>query len=314
MVKQSPPARHWCFTHNNPTEGIEANYITLFNYDYLIIGHEVGEKGTPHLQGYVVLQVKQRLSALLKIQSGGHWEVAKGTPLQNQAYCSKGNSYTSYGTLPLTGGEVQQDIWKSIHEKAKNNDITGFFDDHPQQSFLHPTKFTELRKHYQAKPLALPTIDALWYIGPSGSGKSSTARKQFPHLYLKDAKNKWWPDYDGEDTILIDDLSLKNEYYLEYLKNWADHYPFRAEIKCGHTPLIRPSRIIVTTQYHWDEMTLDAQLRCAIARRFKIVKFGDLEASSLDSTTAVLDFASQDYALQLLQAPLEDDFDFEGYV
>ena len=54
-------AKNWCFTINNPTE--EDNYEKLKDSGYLqyiIVGHETGEDGTPHFQGYIQLTCKKK--------------------------------------------------------------------------------------------------------------------------------------------------------------------------------------------------------------------------------------------------------------
>ena len=67
-------AKRWCFTINNPTdeesfllsiwgESIEADGEQS-DASYLVFGREVGESGTPHLQGYVELRTKKRISFL----------------------------------------------------------------------------------------------------------------------------------------------------------------------------------------------------------------------------------------------------------
>lgn len=54
-----------------------------------VIGAEVGESGTPHLQGYVEFKVKQRPLSKMKGTIGAHWEVSKGSRIENYEYCSK---------------------------------------------------------------------------------------------------------------------------------------------------------------------------------------------------------------------------------
>lgn len=85
-------AKRWCFTLNNYSEdeyhSIRANLESKANF--AVIGKEVGESGTPHLQGYCSLQSKIRLTGLKKILcSRVHAEVARGTDKQNLIYCSK---------------------------------------------------------------------------------------------------------------------------------------------------------------------------------------------------------------------------------
>ena len=66
-------AKHWCFTVNNPTEVERSKLVALDGdrtIEYLVFGNEVGESGTPHLQGFVaycdrvrLTQLKQTISA-----------------------------------------------------------------------------------------------------------------------------------------------------------------------------------------------------------------------------------------------------------
>ena len=57
---------------------------------YMVVGIEVGEKGTPHLQGYVRLNKNMRFNTLKKlIGQRAHIEAARGTELENDEYCRK---------------------------------------------------------------------------------------------------------------------------------------------------------------------------------------------------------------------------------
>jgi len=93
-TKQISACKRWCFTYNN----YDPNYINDL-LDVLkshstkyIVGEEIGESGTPHLQGYV--EFKKRIRPLsLKINTLIHWEKAKGTLEQNVDYCSKDGHY-----------------------------------------------------------------------------------------------------------------------------------------------------------------------------------------------------------------------------
>jgi hypothetical protein len=67
MAKRTTLARNWCFTVNNYTE---QDVICLDNIDceYIIYGKEKGEKqDTPHLQGYIQMKRKMRLTGLKKL-------------------------------------------------------------------------------------------------------------------------------------------------------------------------------------------------------------------------------------------------------
>ena len=61
-------------------------------------------------------------------------------------------------------------------------------------------------------------------------------------------KNKWWCNYTGQDTVVIEEADPKNmEHLADRLKVWADRYPFPGEIKR------RKNRRDPTTQGHCNE-------------------------------------------------------------
>lgn len=93
-------ARHWCFTYNNYTdEGIERINTVYDNGQavYIIYGKEVGENGTPHLQGFVTMLTRTKLSAMQAAFGPFHFEIAR-TIKQAIAYCKKDNNFTEIGS------------------------------------------------------------------------------------------------------------------------------------------------------------------------------------------------------------------------
>jgi len=87
-------SKQWCFTLNNYEEQDIIDLKNKFSIICLkwIIGKEVGECGTPHLQGYIYLHKKAR-PLEFKLNNRIHWERCKGTELDNIIYCSKDNNY-----------------------------------------------------------------------------------------------------------------------------------------------------------------------------------------------------------------------------
>lgn len=94
----------WCFTHNNPSDGDEELISAFFGVDckYGVFGRETGATGTPHLQGFFVLDatgsrtldwVRNRFPV-----AGVHFEIARGTTTQASAYCKKDGDYLEFGT------------------------------------------------------------------------------------------------------------------------------------------------------------------------------------------------------------------------
>lgn len=87
------PCRNWCFTLNNPAADDLAAVEALNAREdvrRLVVGDEIGESGTPHLQGYLRLASSARLSGMKKLLPRAHWEPRKSR-LESDAtaYCKK---------------------------------------------------------------------------------------------------------------------------------------------------------------------------------------------------------------------------------
>lgn len=104
MPRQVSPSNAWCFTLNNYTESeFEFLSSTLSGESekyFYIIGKEVGESGTPHLQGYIALvDKKKKFRPLPKFavnregRNAVHWERSRGNREQNYKYCSKDGNF-----------------------------------------------------------------------------------------------------------------------------------------------------------------------------------------------------------------------------
>ena len=78
--KQCSPAKKWCFTLNNwQKDEFEAFSSIVPEFcTFAICGSEVGESGTPHLQGFVEFKVKKRPKSVFD-NDRIHWEKAKGS-------------------------------------------------------------------------------------------------------------------------------------------------------------------------------------------------------------------------------------------
>lgn len=96
LAKQANSAKYWCFTWNNyPEDGVkQCEKVFSANSAKFIIGEEVGESGTPHLQGYVECARKMRWSEF-KLDKSIHWEIRRGNTEQNVKYCSKDGKFTT---------------------------------------------------------------------------------------------------------------------------------------------------------------------------------------------------------------------------
>lgn len=64
-VRTMTRSRAWCFTLNNYTDDC-INHLDGVQCRYLLYGKEIGEQGTPHLQGYIVFKSARTLASVRK--------------------------------------------------------------------------------------------------------------------------------------------------------------------------------------------------------------------------------------------------------
>ena len=273
-------ARAWCWTLNNPTEDDVAAVDAIRvgprggegdppDFRYLCYGREVGESGTPHLQGYAYAWHPVSLSFVRARIPRAHFEISRGRPDQAISYCEKDGDFHEQGERPASQaqkGAGERERWDRARENARDGDLEAVDSDIYLRYYR---TLKEIAKDHMPKVDDHSEVTGVWIYGESGIGKSRKARADFPEAYLKMA-NKWWDGYQGEDNVILDDLDTKHDCLGHHLKIWADRYAFIAETKGGAIK-IRPKRLVVTSQYRIDQIWRDEETVAALKRRFRVI-------------------------------------------
>jgi len=82
---------------------------------------------------------------------------------------------------------------------------------------------------------------------------------------------KWFDNYQDEDTVYLEDLSKFNVRWGDLLKRLADKWVISVQYK-GGTRYIRPKRIIVTSNYSIEDIWEDKVTRDCLNRRFTVIE------------------------------------------
>lgn len=262
----------WCFTLNNP--GDQEFDQLVKDTKYSIYGKETGESGTFHYQGYVYFPTKKSLKQVKGYIQKAHWEIQRGTFEQAIEYCKKDNDFIENGEMPMSKkrkGDLGKQYWEEqlAHCKKGRIDLVD-----PKLQLTQMGSLLKAVSFYAEMPPDLESYNNQWFCGPTGTGKSFTARNENPGCYLKMC-NKWWDGYKGEEVVLIEDFDKCHSVLGHHLKIWADRYAFPAEVK-GAKLNLRPKKIIVTSNYHPEEIwpaSTDSQTLEPIERRFDITRF-----------------------------------------
>lgn len=260
--------KFWCFTLNNWS--IEEFLSILdIDYEYLCVGAEIGDEGTPHLQGYIEFTSNWKMKRLFKINERIHWERRKGSGIAASDYCKKEEVYFEDGYLnePEQGKRTDLDAVRLlVNDGGRMKDIV-MVARSPQS-----VRMAELMlKYCEKKRNWLP--DVYWFYGPTGSGKTKAAFDAAGDDYWVSAKNlKWWEGYDANEVVIIDDFRKDFCTFHELLR-LLDRYEYRIECKGGSRQLLA-KKIFITScyppEYVYDTREDIGQL---LRRLTKVIKF-----------------------------------------
>lgn len=257
--KRDPPAKHWVFTINNYSDADEAKIRDVISIEasYGIYGKEIGENGTPHLQGYIIFKSKIRFDPA-RIKLGGQFvEKAGGTPLEASVYCKKEGDFWEFGELPRDRRKRTRDeIATDFENRAKAGELEIFKEENIGDWYYNGKKFLENFMVLQP-PIERPGIKVVWLYGAAGVGKSRAAHEFLPNAYLKEPRTKWWNGYMLQKTCILDDFAAKG-IDMNHLLRWFDRYKCLVEVKGSMVPL-HVDQWIVTSNFHPRDVFRDDQ-------------------------------------------------------
>lgn len=120
------PTLAYCATLNNWTQQ-EWDVLVTPNakLQYIIIGQEVGEQGTPHLQIYFQLAKQTMLTSIKRW--GGPWarmhmEGARGTDEEASTYCKKERNFVEIGERKSMGRKGARSDLNAVKEAIERGD------------------------------------------------------------------------------------------------------------------------------------------------------------------------------------------------
>lgn len=239
----SEVSRNWCFTLNNYTDDDE-NIIGGWLCKYLIYGKEVGQNGTPHLQGYVEMGKPTRLSGMKKMHPRMHFEKRMGTQEQAITYCKKDNMFVEIGQ-PGRQGE-RTDLNEMRDRIMGGERIEDIMMENPMMHHMYGRTLSRIEDIRMRRLYRTEMTTCEWLHGPTGVGKSHRAFANFsPEThYVWKNDNGWQDAYMQQEIVIINDF--RGEIPYNELLQMIDKWPYEVRRR-GREPMPFMSKHIIIT-------------------------------------------------------------------
>lgn len=234
---------------------------------YIIFGREIGTNGTRHLQCYLELSERRRLTGVKRLLSTRlHGEIRRGSSLQAARYCRKeDHSPFERGTPANVSPGKRNDLIALKNTIDNGHSLLSCADEH-FGSFLRYER--SIRSYYNLKRQGRSWKSHVTvYWGGTGSGKTRRAWEESDKKAWIYSSDGWFDGYDGEPDVIFDDFG-GHEFKLTYFLKLLDRYPMRVKIKGGFVGWV-PKRIYITSNFPPERWYPNAtsEHRAALMRR-----------------------------------------------
>ncbi len=203
----------------------------------------------PHLQGFVQMNEKQRITAMIKLIRRAHWEKRRGTPYEAAHYCMKPDLENNcdckhcYGVERFDIQPAVEDGCISAETQWRTHEVARIIKVHGLSRAI--TRFPEMYMGMARGMQALETfyspkrdwetqVTIVW--GAAGTGKTRYAMQAFPSPYklaVFGEGTDFFGDYRPQEhqTVVADDYYSSWKY-----TTWlavCDRYPTEVHTKGG---------------------------------------------------------------------------------
>lgn len=231
-----PPKVRW-FTFTNHDTDFDYDTLDMNKFRWVGKGRETAPTtGKLHDQGFFYVRDatawgKTALRNLGKHFNGAHVEPMISKILNNEYYCSKEGTLEEWGIMPKQG--LRDDIKECVDEVVAGNltpnqvcvENPGFY--HQYGRTLEKAYEIGLRKQFRTW-----MTTCTWWTGPSNSGKSHNAFKDFhpdTHFVLEFDDGGFWENYKGQETVILNEF--RGEIRFSKLLALIDKWPMYVKQK-----------------------------------------------------------------------------------
>ena len=253
--------RAYIITLNNYTEDeITSLKKACENPNVLLasVGKEVGESGTPHLQGFMRMKNGKTFSAMKKFLGSNRWhfEQAYGSDYDAWIYTRKdGDILIDKGEHPVEG-EKMDSKWGIINRLICDGaDLLTILERYPDTiRQIGQLKQLIYEHSHTAQKSEWRDLDVTYIYGDSGTGKTRHVMDSYGYdkVYRVTDKKNPFDGYQGQEIIVFEEF--RSSFMLDEMLNYLDGYPIQLPCRyankyAGWTKVYIITNIDVNEQY-----------------------------------------------------------------
>jgi hypothetical protein len=227
-----------------------------------------------HWQGFVYFNDGKTIKAASKALGKVHVEIMRGSFEDNEAYCSKQGRLITKGTKPDQGKRTDlKDLRDQIMTGKRVEEI--LMDD-PYTYHQYGRTLEKIETLAQRRTFRTQMTTCDWLYGPTGSGKSHHALKDYSpdtHYLVNLTDGGWWEGYKGQPYVVIQEYRGTGITFAELLQ-LIDKWPYNVNRRCREPMPFTSQHIFITSPMHPREVFTDLQQHDSIAqllRRIRII-------------------------------------------
>lgn len=273
-------------------------YIKNLNPKYAVYQYERGEKGTPHIQGFIIYSDSKRFKNVKQDFLAAHIFPAEGTNLSNRDYCTKQATRIAG---PVEIGDYAEmrsrtdivNLLEDLSRGATNMDIRKSFPSLYVQ--LGPDKLERFRQdELHAKySTNYRTVEVCFIYGDTRLGKTSYIFGNYDinKIYrVTNYSNGSFDSYRNQEILVLDEFTGKMDITL--LNNILDRYPlelparYSNKVACFNKVFI-VSNLPLSKLYQEEQVSRPEVYRAFLARFNRVIHFTGLGKYRYETTDGI---------------------------
>lgn len=252
-MEKDTQSRKWLLTINNPVnlgfthDRIKEIIGNMKSVIYWCMADEIGKNGTYHTHVYIQSRGGIRFSSLKKKFDGAHFDMARGTSIENMEYVSKTGkwenskksdtrvegTFEEFGEMPIERQGSRNDLadlYSMIKEGMSDYQILEQMPD----ALANIERLDKVRQilRQEAFKDQFRQLEVVYIYGDTGTGKTRSIMDQYGYSNVYRITDYLHPfdGYHGQDIVIFEEF--RSSFRISDMLNYLDGYPL--ELPCRY--------------------------------------------------------------------------------